>query len=418
MSTRLAAFALLATLAPAAAQQAPALDAVMPPPPIDQGLSAGTALNVLDGTGSGAAILSPALPLSVPAANAADADVSLAAPPSATRLRTPLDAADIEQRIDKGLTAAGEASTIPADYAFGAFQRGYFLTAFSLALDRAKEGDAVAQTLLGELLSRGLGVKQDLAAAADWYGLAAKQGQAEALYSIGRAYAEGRGAAQDFGKAADALEQAAKQGHAVAAREFAYLVLQGQGRPKNAMLGAAYLRRAAGLGDMDAQFALAGLYAEGVGVVPDDTQAARWYAEAAHNGHVGAEVEYGIMLFNGRGVLKNEAVAARWFREAALSDNPLAQVRLARLHAEGRGVEKDAFEAARWYLIAKSRGFPDDWLDDWLGRLDAPTLDRAKAAASEWSHLRGRSFDTAALGTQDGPQQATPAPSPVDNSAK
>ena len=40
-------------------------------------------------------------------------------------------------------------------------------TAFSLALERAEEGDAIAQTLLGVLTSRGLGVKQDLAAAAE-----------------------------------------------------------------------------------------------------------------------------------------------------------------------------------------------------------------------------------------------------------
>ena len=55
-------------------------------------------------------------------------------------------------RIDKGMTAAGEKSAIPPDYAYGAFQRGFFLTAFSLALERAKKGDAPAQTLLGELL--------------------------------------------------------------------------------------------------------------------------------------------------------------------------------------------------------------------------------------------------------------------------
>ena len=103
-------------------------------------------------------------------------DVSLDAPTGPQRLRTTLEPVDIGQRIDKGLTAAGEETHFPADYAYGAFQRGWFLTAFSLALDRAKVGDAPAQTLLGELLSRGLGVKQDLAAAADWYGLAGRSG--------------------------------------------------------------------------------------------------------------------------------------------------------------------------------------------------------------------------------------------------
>ena len=75
-----------------------------------------------------------------------DRDVSLDPAVNPAKFRTTLEPPDIEQRIDKGLTAAGEASSIPPDYAFGAFQRGWFLTAFSLALDRAKNGDAVAQT--------------------------------------------------------------------------------------------------------------------------------------------------------------------------------------------------------------------------------------------------------------------------------
>lgn len=333
-----------------------------------------------EASGTDATVVAPGASLGKP-------DASLTAPPAAARLPTPLDA-DIESRIDKGLTAAGEASAVPPDYAFGAFQRGYFLSAFSLALDRAKRGDAAAQTLLGELLSRGLGVKQDLAAAADWYGLAAAQSDAEALYALGRFNLDGTGVKQDPAKAADLLEQAAKKGHAVAAREFAYLLLQGKGRPRNALLGAAYLRRAAGLGDMDAQFALGGLYVEGVGVVADAAQAARWYGEAARNGHVEAEVEYAIMLFNGRGVKKDEAVAARWFHEAAGADNPLAQIRLARLYAQGRGVDRSAAEAARWYLIAKSRGLQDAFMENWLTGLDKATLSAATEAAGQWTRFR------------------------------
>ncbi len=119
-------------------------------------------------------------PLSIsagpPPAASADTDLSLTAPTGPQMLHTTLDPIGIEQRIDKGLTAAGEASAFPPDYAYGAYQRGWFLTAFSLALDRAKTGhDPAAETLLGLLLARGLGVKQDLAAAADWYRLAGQR---------------------------------------------------------------------------------------------------------------------------------------------------------------------------------------------------------------------------------------------------
>ncbi len=378
MRLALAALIALAVASPAAAQEAGA------PASLDQRIDQGMARPSDNGM-----VPESLAPPPAPAAPD-DADASLEVPTGPSRLHTTLDPPDIEQRIDKGMTAAGEQSTLPPDYAFGAFQRGWFLTAFSMALDRAKAGDAAAQTLLGVLLSRGLGVKPDLAAAADWYGLAGKSGDREALYALGQLYLDGQGVPQDPVKAADFFRQAADLGHAGAARELGYLLLQGKGEEKNAMLAAAYLRRAAGYGDMDAQYTLAGLYVEGVGVVGDDAQAARWFAEAANNGHVGAEVEYGIILFNGKGVKKDEAAAAYWFARAANADNPAAQLRLARLLADGRGVAADPAAAARWYLIAKDHGLDDDFMEDWMRRLGQKELDTARAAADAWSKVGTR----------------------------
>jgi TPR repeat protein len=343
----------------------------------------------------------------LPAPALDEGDVSLHASTSATRLRTTLEPLDIEHRIDKGLTAAGETTTFPPDYAYGAFQRGWFLTAFGLALEQAKAGSPSAQTLLGVLLSRGLGVKQDLAAAADWYGLAGNAGDREALYALGQLYLDGQGVTKDPVKAADYFLKAADKGHPGAARELGYLLLEGKGEEKNAMLAAAYLRRAAGFGDFDAQYTLAGLYVEGVGVVADEAQAARWFGEAARNGHVGAEVEYAILLFNGRGVPKDEAAAVGWFTRAANEDNPVAQVRLARLLAEGTGIEASKAEAARWYLIAKDRGLDDEFMEGWLKRLDPAALKTAREAADLWLR-RGERPQQAALAPQ------SPA-APVDN---
>lgn len=342
----------------------------------------------------------------------AQADVSLSAPTGATRLRTTLAPVDIEQRIDKGLTAAGESSTFPPDYAYGAFQRGWFLTAFSLALERAKTGDAKAETLLGVLQARGLGVKQDLAAAADWYKLAGEAGDAEALYALGQMYMDGRGVKEDEAKAADLFRQAADaDDHPGASRELGYLLLEGKGVDKNAMLAAAYLRRAAAQGDMDAQYTLGGLYVEGVGVAADDGQAARWYGEAAHSGHVGAEVEYALMLLAGRGVTKDEAGAASWLSHAANADNPVAQVRLARLLVEGRGVDADPAAAARWYMIAKAQGLDDKYMEDWLATQDPAIRKAAEKAADDWIGHGPKWVEASAA-------PARPAPAPVDNAVE
>ena len=77
------------------------------------------------------------LPLTLGAPPLAEAQTFRSPRPPA-RQRLPHDRwtpDDIGARIDKGMTAAGEESAhLPPDYAYGAFQRGWFLTAFSLAL--------------------------------------------------------------------------------------------------------------------------------------------------------------------------------------------------------------------------------------------------------------------------------------------
>src|SRR3974390_766919 len=71
-------------------------------------------------------------------------------------------------------TAPAPPAGPPPDMAYGAFQRGYFITAFSLATDRVtNDADPKAMTLLGELYAEGLGVPRDDRRAAEWYRLPA-----------------------------------------------------------------------------------------------------------------------------------------------------------------------------------------------------------------------------------------------------
>jgi TPR repeat protein len=294
------------------------------------------------------------------------------------------DSDPIGDRIRQTLQDTGTLPPKPIDMAYSAYQRGYFLTAFAMALDQAEQGDPIAQTLLGELLAKGLGVRQDFKEAAGWYKLAADQGDPEALYALGRLHMDGRGLEKDIARAAELFRQAGDLGQSTALRELGYLYLRGEGVEKDEYRAAAYLTRAATGGDSDAQFTLGGLFVEGIGVSQDDVQAARWFGEAAKAGHVPAQIEYAIMLFNGRGGPKDEPRAAGWLRQAALADNPVAQRRFARVLAEGRGVEKNAEEAARWYMIARRRGLQDKFLDIWLLRQDADILRRAEERANAW----------------------------------
>jgi len=57
-----------------------------------------------------------------------------------------------------------------------AFDRSNYATALKIWLPLAKEGDASAQTYVGEIFEKGLGVPPDHAAAAEWYRRAAESG--------------------------------------------------------------------------------------------------------------------------------------------------------------------------------------------------------------------------------------------------
>src|SRR5690606_27955779 len=101
----------------------------------------------------------------------------------------------------------------PPDYAFGAFQRGYFLTALELALPRAEKGDAAAQTLIAEIYAKGLGVGQNMERAAGWYQLASRNGDMLATFELGMLYQEGAGVEKDRKRAAELFAKAAEWGY-------------------------------------------------------------------------------------------------------------------------------------------------------------------------------------------------------------
>lgn len=98
------------------------------------------------------------------------------------------------------------------DLAYGAFQRGYYLSAFGLAIPRAEAGDKAAQTLVGLIFEGGYGVPRDPVQAVSWYGFAADGGDPKAQFALGSMYLEGRGVPSDRAKAADYFEKAAANG--------------------------------------------------------------------------------------------------------------------------------------------------------------------------------------------------------------
>jgi len=78
-----------------------------------------------------------------------------------------------------------------------AYDRADYRTSLNVWLERAKQGDPEAQTYLGEVYEKGLGLKPDYQAAFKWYSKAAKQGFSRAQINLGYLYEKGLGVKAD-----------------------------------------------------------------------------------------------------------------------------------------------------------------------------------------------------------------------------
>src|SRR5690606_29614224 len=108
----------------------------------------------------------------------------------------------------------------PADIAYGAFQRGLYKTALNLATPLALEGNPAAQTLVAESYSRGLGVRQDVVTAMEWYEKAAEQKVPEAVFQLAMILLDGGAEIGDPDRAYTLLKEAADAGNRLAQFNF------------------------------------------------------------------------------------------------------------------------------------------------------------------------------------------------------
>ncbi len=254
-------------------------------------------------------------------------------------------------------------SDAPVDAAFGAYQRGLYVTALREAVKSLEKdpGNAASMTLMGELYRDGLGVKPNPAEAVRWYLLADKQGDPNAAFALARAYIEGSGVKQDHAKAKEFFERAAAKNHPAALYNLGIMAIEGE--IQDFKKAAGLFRRGMAQGNIDSIYTLALMHREGQGVEKSEEEAIRLLKRAADEHHLGAMVEYGIALFNGRGVRPDERGAASYLIRAAWRNSPVAQNRLARLYLAGRGVKADPVEAMKWHVLATSNGLKDAWLD-------------------------------------------------------
>lgn len=271
----------------------------------------------------------------------------------------------------------------PADAAYGAYQRGLYMTALNLAMPRAEAGNAAAQTLVAEILSRGLGVKRDEATAAKWYQLAAEQGVPEAQFQYALMLIDGRFVEKDPQGAYALMQSAAEAGNRLAQFNFAQLLIQREPGATGMTKAVAYYQRAADAGLADAQYAMSQIYANGAGGKQrDEAEARRWLLLAARQNFDTAQLDLATWLVEGRGGPRDLEAGFGWMKRAAEGGNVAAQNRLAKLYMGGLGTEPNATDAAAWYFLARRRGLSDPEMEDFLRGLTDEEMKKALERAN------------------------------------
>nr|MDJ0806011.1 tetratricopeptide repeat protein [Gammaproteobacteria bacterium] len=78
-----------------------------------------------------------------------------------------------------------------------AYDRADYRTSLNVWLEKAQQGDPQAQTYVGEIYEKGLGLPNDYQTARTWYSKAAEQGYSRAQINLGYLYEKGLGVEQD-----------------------------------------------------------------------------------------------------------------------------------------------------------------------------------------------------------------------------
>lgn len=272
------------------------------------------------------------------------------------------------------------------DNAFGAYQRGLYKTAYNLALPRAEAGDRAAQTLVADLLTRGLGISIDPKAAAGWYEKAAAQGVPEAQFQLALLKIDGKYVARDEKSALELMQKAADAGNLLAQFNLAQLYVQRDPGPAGFSLALPYFQKAAASGLPDAQYAMAQIYATGADGKSDDLPKAReLLLSAAKQGFDTAALDLGTWMIEGRGGERNATEGFAWLKRTAEGGNVAAMNRVAKLYMQGIGTEPNSVDAAAWYILARRAGLSDPEMDDFLNGL---TDQQMKQALQRTSQLR------------------------------
>ena len=230
----------------------------------------------------------------------------------------------------------------------------------------ATAGHGRAQTNLGILYLRGLGVPRDVVAARSWLEKAAASGDPLALYTLGRALDEGGDQVPaDPVRAADLYRRAAEKGLALAGLRYGLALSEGFGVKRDIATAQRWLVQAHENGVPEAALALGDLIARTPASRDKAANertvelAVRWYDEAAKGGVPSAQFKLANAYFAGVGRPRDSAQAQYWYGRAAEQGLPQAQHAMGIMLMGGVNGAADPVQGYKWLLLSEKAGNPD-----------------------------------------------------------
>jgi uncharacterized protein len=262
---------------------------------------------------------------------------------------------------------------------------------------KAEGGDASAQNTLGNWLDNGeMGLKQDRAAARQWWTRAADQSSMAATANLGTYYNGGRPPPDEKAtpeQAAAWWQHAAEHGLPDAQHTLGTLYTIGSGVPHDDAQAVRLWREAAAKHNAGAEIALSYFHDIGVPEARDYVGSTPWFSRgkelssdpddlwqnalilmmglygprndrmanmylrlAAEEGVLKAQKELGYAYANGIGEPRDLKLALEWYKKAALGGDLDAQSELGFRYLEGKDVDKNESEAIRWLRLAAKQG--------------------------------------------------------------
>lgn len=205
--------------------------------------------------------------------------------------------------------------------------------------------------VLGFLYENGIGIKQDLLKAVEYYALSSEKNNYMARFNLGFFYLKGIGIQKNYQKAIECF-QLAYEHIPIALIFLGRIFTNGLGVAKDFPKAKYYYELAAEKNIPDAYNSLGKMYFFGQGVEKNYATAKFYFEQAAKYVHSDALCYLGHFYEMGYGAKQDFPKAIMFYKSSARQKNSDAFVRLGQLYYYGRGVDRDIMKAIKYYKYA------------------------------------------------------------------